>query len=244
MERCPKTLIEITGNLKFQQTKFHQHFIVSVFVDIWQTLCSESWRSTVRESSRAHQSYAICPSCIRTNRCVSRANDADTSSLRLAHFVKFITSSSMVKAFFMSATSQLSHYCANGVLRLSTYSTSFCTQLQDHFGPSCTHSSKFFAATSAAIILFMIFEAAATIDLSSDVVALAFLCAEPPSPFARCEDPHARLDGVSTGEGVGCGGVCGVSSMLGSWMCSGQRRPPCRCSLLCTVPTPLRTPSV
>ena len=36
------------------------------------------------------------------------------------------------------------------------------------------------------------------------------MCAEAPSPFARCEDPCARFDGVRTGDGAG-GGVCGVS---------------------------------
>ena len=109
----------------------------------------------------------------------------------------------------MSATSQLS--------TCSTFSTAFCSftrfpaQHLDHVGPFCAYFSNLFAATSAAIILFLLFEAAATIDLSSDVVALAFQHAEPPSPFARCEDPRARLDGVSTGEGAGGGGVCGAS---------------------------------
>ena len=74
----------------------------------------------------------------------------------------------------------------------------------------CAYSSKFFAATSAAIILFLLFQAAATIALSSDVVGLTFLFAEPQPPIVRCEDPCARLVGARNGEGAGCG-VCGVS---------------------------------
>ena len=161
--------------------------------------CVPGLRGTIRGSSGARLSCTNCALCIRTKRRVSKASDADTSSLRLENSTKFITSSSVVKAFFMPATSQLSHCCANGVLRLSSFCTSFCSftrfpvQHHDHVGSCCTYASTFFAASSAAIILFLLFEAAATIDLSRDVVALAFLCAEPPSPFARCEGSLCAL---------------------------------------------------
>ena len=145
----------IKKNLKCGKSEISSNQISSTFrhLLLWTfgKHCVPSLRGTVHESTRARLSYAICTWCIRTNRYVSQTM---LTPRRFVNSMKFIPSSSVVKAFFMSATSPLGHCCANGVSGLSTFSTSFYSftrfpaQHPDHFGSLCTYSSKLLAATS------------------------------------------------------------------------------------------------
>ena len=120
-----------------------------------------------------------------------------TSHANMVHHLSFFTffhdtpsfpharlSADCLQVFIETLLTQVGrvrHFTAEPLLRErcleARFSTSVCSftrfpaQHHDQFGSCCTCASKFFAATSAVIVLFLLFEAAATIDLSTDVVA-------------------------------------------------------------------------
>ena len=201
-------------------------------------MCSES----ARHSSRVYQSSPeLCDlHVVHPHQSLRLPNDADTSSFCELHEIhtELLRGEGFLHVRHFTAGPLLRERCL-GALHF------FHLILQLHQVPSpaprpfrvSLHVLEQIVGSdvSTAIILFLLFNA--TIDLSRDVVPNRHRH----SLVARILVRAWTVPALEKAQVVVKSAAC---RQVGSWMCSGQRRAPCRCSLFCAVATPSRTPPV